>query len=166
MLAKLFALFTIVPLVELLLLIPLGQQLGVWPTIGIVLLTAVVGAVLGKSQGMGAWKRITEQLAKGSLPSDAILDGLIVLIACVLLITPGVLTDITGIALLIPVARAPLRKYLKRRWTKRLQNGTVTYIDLSAGMASNLRPDGDVIDVTPSDEPEREDAPAHFHLDG
>ncbi len=166
MLAKLFALFTIVPLVELLLLIPLGQQIGTLPTIGIVVATAMIGAVLGKSQGTGAWNRITSEFAQGQLPGDAITDGLIVLVACVLLITPGVLTDITGILLLIPATRAPVRRYLKGRWTKRLQNGTVTYIDLAAGRASHTYSDSDVIDVTPSSTSDSDDAAAPIQLDG
>lgn len=167
MFAKLFALFTIVPLVELLLLIPLGQTIGTWPTIALVVATAAIGATLGKSQGIGAWNRITTQMAQGSLPGDAIIDGLIVLVACVLLITPGVLTDITGITLLIPFTRAPIRRYLKRRWTKRLQNGTVTYIDLAAQRTSRAPAEDDVIDVTPTEsEREPEEVSATFHLDG
>jgi UPF0716 protein FxsA len=168
MLAKLFALFTIVPLIELLLLIPLSQAMGTLPTIALVVTTAVVGAILGKSQGLGAWNRITTEFGQGKLPGDAIIDGLIVLVACVLLITPGVLTDVLGISMLIPFLRAPVRKLLKARWTNRLQNGAVTYIDLTAGGASRARPDDDVIDVTPVEkQPESAPEPsAQFHLDG
>lgn len=168
MLAKLFALFTIIPLVELMLLIPLGQWLGTWPTIALVVATAAIGAVLGKSQGTGAWRRITTEFSQGKLPGDAIIDGLIVLVACVLLITPGVLTDVVGITMLIPFARRPVRRYLKRRWTKRLQNGSVTYIDLAARGPYTESAEDDVIDVTPekSNAEEREEAPAQFHLDG
>jgi UPF0716 protein FxsA len=158
-LAKLFALFTIVPLIELLLLIPLSQVMGTIPTIVLVVTTALVGAVLGKSQGLQAWRRINEEFASGKLPGDAILDGLIVLVACVFLITPGVLTDVFGISMLIPFMRAPVRRFLKSRWTKRLQNGSVTYIDLTAGQAPTRSYDSDVIDVTPPHAEPEQDAP-------
>lgn len=159
MLAKLFLAFTIIPLLELLVLIPLGQQIGVWPTIAIVVVTAAVGAWLGKLQGIGAWNRIRSELASGQLPGDSIVDGLLILVACTLLITPGVLTDVVGIALLIPPAREPLKKYLKGRFTKQLQNPSFTVIDVSSTRRPSRRPgasDDDVIDVTPDSSREKE----------
>jgi len=159
-LAKLFLAFTIIPLLELLVLIPLGQQIGVWPTIAIVVATAATGAWLGKIQGMGAWKRIQTELASGQLPGDSIVDGLLVLVACTLLITPGVLTDIVGIGLLIPPARRPLRGYLKRRFTKQLQNPSFTVIDVSSTRRPDRRPgaDEDIIDVTPASPRDKNDS--------
>ncbi|MEZ4462269.1 MAG: FxsA family protein [bacterium] len=131
MFARLFLFFTIVPLIELLVLIPLGQQIGLWPTIAIVVLTAAVGAVLGKRQGLQAWNRIRTDLATGKMPGDSLLDGLAVLLACTLLITPGVLTDVTGLLLLTPFARKPLKAWAKRQFTNMLQNPNVTVIDVA-----------------------------------
>lgn len=150
MLAKLFLAFTIIPLIELLLLIPLGQQIGVWPTIAIVVFTGALGAVLGKRQGMDAWRRFKGDLATGQLPGESLLDGLLILIACTLLITPGVLTDVVGITLLFAPARRPLRGLLKHRFIKMLQNPSLTVIDGALEprpRASAEEPE--VIDITP-----------------
>lgn len=156
MLAKLFLLFTIIPIIELFVLIPLGSVIGVWPTVAIIVATGVIGAWLGKRQGLDAYRRIQEDLASGRLPGDAIMDGLLVLIACTLLVTPGVLTDAVGLALLIPPARVPLKKLLRGRFTNMLQNPNVTVIDIGSSFGSRPskreRVDDDVIDITPNTE--------------
>lgn len=154
MFLKLALLLTLVPILELFVLIPLAGQIGFWPTLGIVIATGIAGAWLGKQQGLEALRKIREQLATGALPGDAMLDGLLVLIACTLLVTPGVLTDAVGITLLIPPARKPLKALLKRRFTKMLQNPDVTVIDVrSFGTRIERRAsDDDVIDITPSSE--------------
>ena len=158
MLARLLLLFTIVPFIELALLLPLGEAIGLWPTLGLILVTAVLGAVLGKRAGLGAWRRIQGDLAHGRLPGDSMLDGLIVLVACTLLVTPGVLSDLTGLALLIPPLRSPVRRYLKARFTKRLQNQSITVIDVhprrgapASGYGDDDATSGGVIDITPRD---------------
>lgn len=158
MLARLLLLFTIVPLIELALLLPLGQAIGLGPTLGLILVTAVVGAVLGKRAGLGAWQRIQDDLASGRLPGDSLLDGLIVLVACTLLITPGVLTDVAGLSLLVGAVRRPVRRYLKGRFTKRLQNQSITVIDVQprrgapfSSFDDDGAASGDVIDITPSE---------------
>lgn len=151
MLARLFIFFTVVPLIELLVLIPLGQQIGLWPTIAIVVLTAAIGAWLGKRQGLEAWRRIQGDLATGQLPGDSLLDGLAVLTACLLLITPGVLTDITGLLLLTPFARVPLKAWAKRHFTNMLQNPNVTVIDVTNFHATRPTRDVEVIDITPTE---------------
>ncbi len=115
MFAKLVLLFTIVPIIELTLLITLGNYLGLPITLGIVVTTALLGATLGKYQGLSAWKKIKAQLATGQLPQDALLDGLAVLIASAFLVTPGVLTDVAAFTLLFPVSRAPIKKLIRRR---------------------------------------------------
>lgn len=149
LLAKLFAVFTIVPLLELLVLIPMGQQIGILPTILIVVATAAAGAWLGKRQGLEAWRRVQGDLATGQLPGDSLLDGLFVLVACTLLITPGVLTDVTGILLLIPAARRPFKSWAKRQFTNMLQNPNVTVIDVAHYHAARRTQDPEIIDVTP-----------------
>lgn len=151
MIAKLFLAFTIIPLIELLLLIPLGQQIGLWPTIAIVVITGMIGAYLGKRQGITAWRRIQDDLASGQIPGDSLLDGLLILIACTLLITPGVLTDVFGLGLLTPVFRQVVRKLLRKRFTKMLQKPSLTVIDVAA-YGSRQSADPEVIDITPQDD--------------
>ena len=126
MFAKLVLLFTIIPILELTLLITVGNYIGLPITLGIVVTTALLGATLGKYQGLTAWKKIKAQLATGQLPQDALLDGLAVLIASAFLITPGVLTDIAAFTLLLPATRAPIKKLLRKRidaWLAREQVG-------------------------------------------
>lgn len=125
---KLLLLFTIIPLVELALLIYLSTLISFLPTLGIIIGTALAGAILGKFEGMRAWREIQRDLREMRMPTDSLLDGLAVLIAGVLMITPGVLTDIFAIFLLIPPLRRPLREYAKRRLKEGMEAGTVTFI--------------------------------------
>jgi len=117
--ARLALLFATVTLLELSILIPLGQAIGLLPTVAVVLGTAVLGASLAKRQGLTIWRRIQNELASGQLPRDSLLDGLAVLIAGAFLLTPGVLTDIAGILLLLPPARVPI-KALAEKYGKKL----------------------------------------------
>lgn len=133
MLLKLLALFTIVPLVELALLIPLGMHIGLWPTIGLVVATALLGAVLGKLEGKRAWGRIKQDLREGKMPGDSLLDGLAVLVAGIFLVTPGVLTDIVAMILLIPPARKPIRAYARKRFKKMLKSERVNVMSQGPG---------------------------------
>jgi UPF0716 protein FxsA len=150
-LARLLLLFTVVPLLELSLLLPIAETIGTLQTVGLVVVTGFLGAVLGKKQGLGVLKRIQTELAAGGLPADPILDGLIILVACTLLVTPGVLTDLTGILLLMPPLRRPVRRLIHSKFTKLLRDGTVTVIDVAPG--SGAGPSGvgrsEIIDVTP-----------------
>lgn len=126
MFAKLVLLFTIIPILELTLLITVGNYIGLPITLGIVVTTALLGATLGKYQGLTAWRKIKAELASGQLPQDALLDGLAVLIASAFLITPGVLTDIAAFTLLFPATRAPIKKLLRKRidaWLAKEQVG-------------------------------------------
>ncbi len=126
MFAKLVLLFTIIPILELTLLITVGNYIGLPVTIGIVVTTALLGATLGKYQGLTAWKKIKADLATGQLPQDALLDGLAVLIASAFLITPGVLTDLAAFTLLFPVTRQPVKKLIRKRidaWLAKEQVG-------------------------------------------
>ena len=124
MLAKLFLIFTITSLVELALLIWLGNLVGLGPTIAIVCVTALVGAVLGKQQGLRAWRRIRDDLESARLPGDSILDGLAVLVASAFLLTPGVLTDAAALLLLIPMTRGSIKRVVRRRMDRWLAKPT------------------------------------------
>lgn len=112
---RLLALFILVPLVEMLILIGLGDWLGFWPTIGLVIVTGFFGASLARAQGVRALGRIQGELAAGRVPTDEMVDGLLVLVGGIVLLTPGLLTDLAGLALMVPAVRAWVRKQVQRR---------------------------------------------------
>lgn len=123
--SRLLLLFTVVPIVELALLIQIGTWIGTLPTILIVLATGGVGAFLARQQGGRVWLRIQEELNQGRFPADHLIDGLLVVVSGALLLTPGVLTDILGMAALVPFTRAPIREWIKRRLRLMADHGTV-----------------------------------------
>jgi UPF0716 protein FxsA len=126
MFRKLILLFIIVPLIELIIILKVGSTIGFLQTLFSLTVMGVFGAYLAKSQGLIAIRRVQEQLNMGLMPGNELLDGLIILGASLLLITPGVLTDVCGIILLIPPARRLVREYLKKLLRKWLANGTIT----------------------------------------
>lgn len=115
MLIRLILLFTIIPLVELFLLIKIGTVIGALATITIVIVTGVLGAVLTRRQGTGIWRTIRMEMERGAVPAEKMMDGLLVLIAGFVLITPGIITDIFGFSLLIPGVRQLYKNWLKKR---------------------------------------------------
>jgi len=139
---RLLILFTVVPLVELWLLLWIGSRTGLVFTVSLVLATGILGAALARQQGWQAWRGIHEQLARGQMPTSALVDGLMILTAGTLLITPGVLTDLVGFSLLVP----PLRSLLKRRVAAWLKSRTDVHIDtfhsedMSETQSSNQSP--------------------------
>jgi len=114
--------FIAVPLVELAILIKIGQYLGVMGTLGVVVLTGLLGSVLAASQGSRALRQIREDMMAGRMPAQSILDGALVLAAGLLLLTPGLLTDSVGFFLLLPPGRRLLRRLLTRRLRSKVQN--------------------------------------------
>ncbi|NIR52553.1 FxsA family protein [candidate division KSB1 bacterium] len=125
MLFRLILLFTVVPLVELALLIKLGQAIGLLNTIAIVILTGVVGASLARSQGFGVLQRIQNELAQEKLPGDSLFDGALILAGALLLLTPGLITDVLGFALLLPFSRIFVKMYLKKYFRRKIQSGEI-----------------------------------------
>ncbi len=123
MFAQLLTLFVVVPFVELYILIELGSRIGVAATLGIVIITGIVGAYLAKYEGLYVLRRIQMELASGSMPADALFDGVLVLIGGVLLLTPGILTDATGFLLLLPGSRGVFKMYIKRWIERKIQSG-------------------------------------------
>jgi UPF0716 protein FxsA len=115
--ALLVALFVVVPLVEIAVIIQVGSWLGVVDTIGLLLLISVLGAWLVKRQGGGLVRRVQAELAAGRVPASALVDGALVLVAGVLLLTPGFVTDAVGLLLLVPPVRSGVRSWLRRRWS-------------------------------------------------
>ncbi|MCD1187521.1 membrane protein FxsA [Vibrio cholerae] len=108
-------LFIVVPVIEIALFIQVGGVLGVWPTIALVLLTAIVGASLVRSQGLQTLLTVQQRLAQGQLPAQQILEGVMLAVAGVLLLIPGFFTDILGMLVLLPAPRAYFAKQLMSR---------------------------------------------------
>ena len=111
---RLALLFIVVPLVELYLLIQLGTVIGVEATVVIVVATGLVGAWLARVQGMKVVTEVRASLAQGRMPAEAIVDGLLILVAGAVLLTPGLLTDALGFFLLVPQGRRLVRTMVHR----------------------------------------------------
>ncbi len=147
---RLLLLFTVVPLIELYLLIRVGAIIGALPTILIVLGTGALGAFLARRQGFQVWVRIQGSLQQGRFPAKELIDGLLVLAAGLLLITPGIMTDVLGFLLLFPVTRTFFRRALMRRFSGMVRQGPTGF---SAEFRSEPR---SVRDVTDTGEGDRE----------
>jgi UPF0716 protein FxsA len=111
--ALLVALFIVVPIVELYVIIQIGSLIGVLPTLALLLADALLGSLLLRHQGRGAWRRFNEALAERRFPGREVADGLMIAIGGTLLLTPGFVTDIVGITLLIPPTRAIIRRLMR-----------------------------------------------------
>ncbi len=115
----LLILFVVVPFVELVLLLWLADQTSWQFTVLLVLVTGVIGSIAARRQGLGIWIRVQRQMQAGELPGAAIFDGVLVLISGALLITPGMLTDAVGFALLVPFIRRRVRGRLMKWFISR-----------------------------------------------
>ena len=116
--ALLVVLFIVVPIVELWVIIEVGSLIGVLPTIALLLADAVLGSLLLRHQGRGAWRRFNQAIGERRFPGKEVADGLLIAIGGTLLLTPGFVTDIVGAIFLIPPTRALVRRGL-RGWAKR-----------------------------------------------
>lgn len=125
-LAWLLVAFIAIPMIELALLIQIGQHLGTGGTLALVILTGIAGAFLAKLQGLRVINQIRRELGAARLPAARLLDGVMILLAAALLMTPGLLTDAVGFALLIPPVRAALRAGLRRKLEQSIQTGRTT----------------------------------------
>ena len=119
----LMALFILVPLAELYVILQVGDAIGAVWTILLLAADSVLGAVLLKAQGRTVWRRFNETLAAGAMPHREVLDGVLVIFGGAFLVTPGFLTDIVGIAFLLPPTRALVRRSLMRRLSRRVTTG-------------------------------------------
>src|SRR6185437_11726815 len=109
-------LFIVVPIAELFVIIQVGGLIGVWPTLLLLLLDAILGSWLLKHEGRAAWRRFNQALAERRMPAKEVADGFLIILGGALLIAPGFITDIFGILFLLPPTRAVARRIL-RRWT-------------------------------------------------
>lgn len=123
MFARILLLFIVVPLVELALLIKVGQLVGVWPTISLVILTGIAGASLAKHEGLSVLRRIERELEFGRLPTTELLDGFLILAGGLLLLTPGFITDTIGFLCLLPPTRILVRAWIRRRFEEMIRKG-------------------------------------------
>ncbi|MBF0279567.1 MAG: FxsA family protein [SAR324 cluster bacterium] len=116
MLFKLFLGFTIIPVIEIYFLIKVGSIFGALTTVFIVIFTGILGAYLARMQGLKTMFKVRDSLSQGIMPAEELIDALLIVIAGVVLLTPGFLTDIFGILLLIPITRSLFKKWLLGRF--------------------------------------------------
>ena len=133
--------FILVPLAELAVIVAVGEQLGLLPTL-LLLGVSVAGAWLAKREGLAAWRRFQQALAQGRVPTAEVADGAMILLAGALLLTPGFLSDVVGILLLLPPTRALARRLAPRlaQWRLRRRGGRrVVMVDGTARPAGSTR---------------------------
>jgi UPF0716 protein FxsA len=123
---RLILLFTLVPAVELGLLIELGSRIGTAATLGLIVVTGVLGAGLARQQGLRVLRRIQTETSAGRLPASSLVDGVIVLVAGALLVTPGILTDVLGFLCLVPGFRSLVKASLRHRFERALLEQRIT----------------------------------------
>ena len=119
MVGVLVVVFLLVPLAELYVIIQVGQAFGALNTIALLIVVSAVGAWLVKREGMSVWRRFQRQIEAGAVPGREIADGVMILFAGALLMSPGFLTDLLGIALLLPPVRAVVRTAVMKRAARR-----------------------------------------------
>ena len=127
MLLRLVLLFVLTPLVELAILVYLGTIIGALYTILIVVATGILGAFMARNQGLAALSRIRGSIERGIIPSDEIFDGALILAGGLLLLTPGIITDIIGFALLVPQTRRIIGRWLRSLIRRRIQRREIRY---------------------------------------
>lgn len=123
MIAKLFLLFTLVPLTELYILLEIGSYLGALNTILLIVLTGILGAYLARMEGIRTVYQISQNLATGAVPAEELMDAVLIFVAGVFLVTPGVITDMAGFLLLIPYTRTLFKRWLRRKFDRMVATG-------------------------------------------
>ncbi len=153
----LFLAFLLVPIIEIALFIQVGGLIGLWPTLAIVVLTAVLGTVLVRTQGRTALANLQRSFADLDDPTEPLAHGAMILLSGVLLLTPGFFTDAVGFALLVPGIRVAVFRYLKAK-------ATITHFQMGTGAQFGSRPnpfdqddviDGEFTEVRPRQNPDK-----------
>ena len=142
---RLFLLFTVVPLVELYLLIAVGRVLGPVMTIALVLFTGALGAWFARLEGARVVRRWQEAMARQQLPKDGVIDGFLIFIGGVMLITPGILTDVAGLCMVVPPTRRVIARAVRAWFERQIATGRVQVY--APGHHGGPRGPGGVIDV-------------------
>ncbi|ORE91602.1 FxsA family protein [Aurantimonas sp. 22II-16-19i] len=154
-------LLLIIPVMEIAVFIAVGNLIGLWPTLALVVLTAVIGSVLLRRQGIGTLARIQAEMNAGRVPARELVDGVMILAAGILLLTPGLVTDTIGFLLFVPGVRGTIRRVISQRVVV-MAKGT-TSRGFGAGPAGPQRPQGprrggpDVVDLSGEDYHRRPD---------
>jgi UPF0716 protein FxsA len=125
MMGRFLFLFIIVPLLELYILIKIGGYLGAFQTVALVVFTALLGVVLARFEGLRTLQQIRQSLSQGIVPAEEMVDAVLIFIGGILLITPGVLTDLFALVLLIPYSRMIFKRWLRRRFDRIVAAGNV-----------------------------------------
>ena len=148
---RMLLLFIVLPAVELALLIELGQRIGTLETLGLIVVTGIVGAAMARSQGLRVWAEVQSRVARGEMPADSLVDGLMILVASALLVTPGVLTDAFGFLCLVPGFRSLVKREAMRRFERAVrEQGVHVHVQTGhAGAPVDPYETRTVIDVTP-----------------
>jgi len=126
MLLKLFLAFTLIPMLELYLLIKIGTVMGALNTLALVILTGFAGAYLARMQGLQTMLRVRSQIQQGVMPAEDLIDAVIIFAAGIVLLTPGLLTDIAGLLLLYPTSRFHFKRWLRKKFDQLIQDPNVT----------------------------------------
>ena len=116
MFLKLFLALTLIPLIEIYLLIKIGSHLGAFYTVLIVILTALLGAWLARLEGGKTMTKVRESLDRGELPAEEMLDAMLIFVAGIVLLTPGFVTDLAGLGLLVPQIRYGFKRWLRKKF--------------------------------------------------
>lgn len=156
---KLFLLFTVVPLVELLLLVWLWSVTSLLFTLAVILVSGFVGAAMARREGMNVWMQGQREMAMGRFPADSMIDGVIVLVGGILLITPGILTDIVGFSTLVPPIRAVYRGWLKRNFRGRVTTFAAGPGGVHVYTSGNAEPRVTASEEAPAGSPFADDSP-------
>ncbi|MBN2721099.1 MAG: membrane protein FxsA [Proteobacteria bacterium] len=127
MFLRLFFLFTIVPAVELFLLIKVGQKIGAGNTILLILFTGLLGAFYARQQGLRVMSNIQWKVDQGQVPGDDLINGAMLLVGGALLITPGFITDLLGFSLIFPLTREVLKGFVKKQIDRKIREGRVRF---------------------------------------
>ena len=125
MLFKLFIVFSIIPIIELAILIELGRHIGSTIIVTLIITTGMAGALLARNQGLYVLRQLQSSIQRIQSPADPIIDGVLVLIGGLLLLTPGILTDAVGFLILFPFSRQSLRNFLKSIILRRVNRETI-----------------------------------------
>lgn len=112
---RLLGIFIAIPLIELVIIVRIGSGIGFWPTLALIAVPGLLGAVMARSQGIAVLSDIKREIAMGRLPGEKIADGFLIFCGGLLLITPGIITDIIGLSVLFPGVRKLYRRYIMYR---------------------------------------------------
>ena len=142
LLGRLALLFIVIPLVELVLLVELGRRIGLFPTLGLVIITGITGATMARLEGLRVFFQFQTEMGSGRLPGQAMLDGVSVLIGGAFLLTPGIMTDLAGFALLFPFSRRQLQRYATAWIKRKVTDGTIHVVTMPRGGIDGWPGDG------------------------